>query len=851
MTLGPRKYDLSECDREPIHQLGFIQDFGGLIAVNADWMVAHVSANAAAMLGLSVAIQPGQQLSAIMTDKAAERLKLAVKSAAAPDSVERIFGQRLVRDGALFDIALHCSGPLVIIEFEPHDAAEAARYLDYLNPLMRQIDNVRDIDELCRRGASMVKDLLGFDRVMVYRFHADLSGEVAAEAKEAHLEAFLGLRYPHTDIPQQARELYLRNRFRIISDINAEPVPIEPAQSVIGDPVDLSMSMLRAVSPIHIEYLQNMGVGASLSISIIVGGKLWGLFACHHYSRKVLPFPLRTVAELFSQLFSMALERTLNSARDRLLDRARGMHDKLMIQLAGGTSLTQSLPELEKILDSVIPHDGMSVQIDDTYKAQGAAPTAEEFQALLPALNGAPTSKVIATNALAAQLKSASAFLDRAAGALIIPVSRSPRDYLVLWRREEAQKVKWAGRPDKTVEQTDDGVRLSPRKSFALWEETVAGQSAQWTDDEMQFAESLRATLIEVILRLTDQAVRDRSRAQEQQELLIAELNHRVRNILNLIRGLVKQSQHDASNIEDYSAIIGGRINALANAHDNITKQNWSPAPLSSLIEAEVEAYLQEKVDRMEIEGEDVLIAPEAYTVLALVMHEMVTNSAKYGSLADSRGKLRIILNHDSDGNLQIAWRESGGPQVSQPTRRGFGSTIIERSIPFELKGEATVRYEPAGLEADFLLPARYVGQAVPDPQVPGNGQRSTTETSDHAETSDVPSHVLVVEDSMIIALDTEDSLKRLGVAVIDMASSVAGALEQIEKASPKFAIVDFNLGAETSLPVIEELNRRGIPHILATGYGENTVDLSGEFTRGIITKPYGKVEIENAIKKG
>src|SRR5690606_33887716 len=129
---------------------------------------------------------------------------------------------------------------------------------------------------------------------------------------------------------------------RIISDVNAAPVPIEPAASFTGEPVDLSLSTLRAVSPIHIEYLKNMGVGASLSISIVIGGRLWGLFACHHYGPRVLPYSLRTTAELFWQLFSLQLELAIATAGSRIAERGRQLHDQLMTRLVGGTSLVEN-----------------------------------------------------------------------------------------------------------------------------------------------------------------------------------------------------------------------------------------------------------------------------------------------------------------------------------------------------------------------------------------------------------------------------------------------------------------------------------------------------------------------------
>ncbi len=354
---------------------------------------------------------------------------------------------------------------------------------------------------------------------------------------------------------------------------------------------------------------------------------------------------------------------------------------------------------------------------------------------------------------------------------------------------------------------------------------------------------------------MPDEILRERRRAQEQQELLIAELNHRVRNILNLIRSLVSQSQDDAQSVASFAAIIGGRISALASAHDNITRENWAPAPLSALFETELAAYIAAKPERFTFNGDEVLIKPEAYPVLALVVHELVTNSAKYGCLCDGHGCLKVSVMQTRSGDLKIKWRESGGPPVKAPQRRGFGSKIIERSIPFELKGEAELRFKLTGLEGDFMIPARYIEPVSRD-------NSATTEAASTAlmaaakergnaglpDTDHLPSHVLVVEDSMIIALDTEENLKRLGVKSVKIESNVAGALKAITERQPDFAIVDYNLGPESSSPVAHELNARGVRFALATGYSE----VAGQFHElgacALIRKPYGRDEIQNVL---
>lgn len=870
---GSGAIDLGNCDREPIHKLGMIQNFGALIAVNADLIIVQLSRNLDAILGRETGAAAGNKLDSVFPAAAIRQLQDRMRSAGDEAVSERLFAVDLGASRQLFDIALHASGEHYLIEFEPHDADAFAAQLSTLQPVMASLDNADDVSDLCHRAAVQVKAMLGFDRVMVYRFHDDQSGEVIAEAREPHLETFQNLRYPKSDIPSQARALYVRNPFRIISDVNAPPVPIVPETSLSGEPLDLSDSVLRAVSPIHIEYLQNMGVGASLSISIIIDGKLWGLFACHHYSPRILPFPLRTVAELFSGMFSLLLDRQLHQESTVRRLRARDIHNKLMARLAGGAGLAENLDTIDSVIGDVIPHSGSSAYIEGEYRTRGKAPNEEEFLALVPKLNAATTSKVFAHNELGAIIPAALAFADRAVGALVIPVSRRPRDFFVLWRQELPQVVNWAGEPEKTIEYGPNGPRLSPRKSFEAWQESVKGRSAPWNEDEVNIAESLRVTLIEVILRLTDQAMQERASAQQQQELLIAELNHRVRNILNLIRGLITQSQGEAVDVESFSRIVGGRISALANAHDQITRENWSPASVTELILNEARAYLNDgNRDRLTVVGNDVLIAPEAFTVLALVFHEMMTNSVKYGSLCDSSGTLTVTLERGPGDDLHIAWRERGGPPVKAPTRRGFGTTIIRRSIPHELGGDAEIFYKLGGVEAHFAIPATYVsaapkagasGRASGDPvgSEDDNGQDGGKGDDAHggpdrahedgaSAGSSIPNHVLLVEDSMIIALDTEDSLRQIGVAIVNVAGSVASAMSVVEKDPPDMAILDYNLGSETSDAVADALRSRGIPFFLATGYGDMGDRMQDSGAMGVLKKPYDMDDIASALEQ-
>lgn len=844
--------DLNSCASEPIHIPGRIQSFGALVAVSPDWLIAHRSANLGEFLGLGREPAAGESIKSVIGEKLHATLRQRLQLMPGTNGTERLFGVEAVAGSGLVDVALHVSGRNIVIEFERHDSAAQERHLALLRPMMSRLEQASSPEQLCEAAARQIRMLLGYDRVMVYKFHHDDSGEVIAEARAGHLESFFGLRYPASDIPPQARALYLRNVLRIISDVADPTLPIEPVTSPAGIALDLSHSTLRAVSPIHIEYLKNMGVGASLSISIVLRGKLWGLFACHHYSPRVLDYSLRSTAELFAQLFSLLLDQRISDSQRTEVARGQAVHDQLMAQLAESSGLMENFDTILALIAPVIPHDGACALIEGEYVCEGSAPGRDEFLALVPFLNTIAVSSIFATDSLSRHHPPALAYADVASGALVIPVSRRPRDYIVLWRRELVHAVRWAGNPEKPVHLGPNGARLTPRKSFEAWQEVVRGTSAEWSDEQVRAAESLRITLLEVILRITDSAMQERARAHQQQELLIAELNHRVRNILGLIRALISQSGNEVSSVAEFTQVVGGRIHALSLAHDNITRDNWSATSLKALIRSECEAYLSGKADRIRITGDDVLVEPEAYSVLALVLHEMLTNSAKYGALCDSKGLVTVSLSRGAHnaGDLKIAWRETGGPAVRAPKRRGFGTTIIERSIPYELKGSSDVRYKLHGLEADFSVPERYITNALEATIAPEKlSELNAAEGAAKASRQDQPRRVLVLEDNMIIALDAEECLLDLGVADVVLVSSNDGALAAIRSARPDFALLDFNLGSETSEPTAQALVAAGVPFAFATGYGELD-HFTGAFERPVkvIQKPYSKADLERAI---
>ena len=833
--------DLTNCDREPIHQLGAIQPFGFLIAVTPDWLVSAVSGNAERHLGRAPDDLIGVPAGEILADDAVHELRNRLTLLRGADAIERLFSVALLveRPDECFDCAIHLAGPVIVIEAEPSQSRGQSDAGSLIRSMMARLDAADTLPTFLREGARQVRALTGFDRVMVYRFDRDGSGEVAAEAVRAGLGSFHGLRYPASDIPRQARELYIRTPFRIIADIDATPVPIVPPRNENGQPLDLSLSVLRSVSPIHIEYLRNMGVAASLSISIIVGGQLWGLFACHHYAPRCPSFDRRTVAELFGQMFALKLESRERREAAHYESAARGAGDRLLAAVAGDAGLLSDPEWVGETLRTIIPCDGVGIWLDGRVAVSGMTPPADALPVIVRRLNAMAAARVYCTDQLSALLPDAERYAAAACGLLALPISRRPRDYVMLFRQEKVRTVTWAGDPHKPASYGPHGMRLTPRQSFAAWSQEVRGRSQPFSDAELRIAETLRASLIEVVLRMSEAAADDRRRASERQELLIAELNHRVRNILALIRGLVRQSG-GKERPDDYIALLEGRVEALARAHDQITQDNWGPARLRPLIETEAAAYLGGQKGRVAIDGATVLLEPAAFSTLALVIHELMTNSAKYGALSDS-GRVQVGWTLDDAGDLAISWVERGGPAVQPPSRQGFGTTIIQRSIPYDLGGRAEVDYKLTGLEARFVVPQRHV-RIVPDADADATTVAEPVAPAPTGQGGDAPvvaGAVLLVEDSLIIAMDAEDILLRLGAERVATASSIEQALAELTRDRFALAVLDVNLGDETSLPIADRLRELGIRYLFATGYGDQ-FELPAEH-RGapVVQKPY------------
>jgi light-regulated signal transduction histidine kinase (bacteriophytochrome)/CheY-like chemotaxis protein len=834
--------DLTNCDREPIHIPGSIQAHGCLLVCEpSGGRILRYSANAAEWLGLSPDLN-GMRLDEVVGADVAHTLRNAIATTDDPARPALRLALRL--PGGLFDVSVHRLESCSIMEFEPA-VTGTDQPLELARMLISRIRAIGSIDELLEKSARLTFAMLGYDRVMIYRFEHDGAGKVVSEYKRRDLESFKGQYFPASDIPKQARILYLKNTIRVISDASGVRVPIIPDLDEAGQPLDLSFAHLRSVSPIHCEYLRNMGVAASMSISIIVEGELWGLIACHHYEPRSLGMPLRVAAEMFGEFFSLHLSAL---KQKKILDTANVARRSLdrFLQTASHNAdinglLRQSLP----VFAGIMPCDGMGLWLDGIWTGSGSVPPGSGVAAIVEFVGSVSAGRIWGTDHLALHLPQTASYAADVCGILAIPLSQRPRDYLFFFRKELVQTLNWAGNPEKSYENGPLGDRLTPRTSFAIWKQTVHQKAQRWTEGEWEIAEAIRAVLVEVVLHHNELLADERAKADVRQRMLNEELNHRVKNILAVIKSLVGHPVKEGRAIGDYVATLKGRIQALSFAHDQVVRGGDGGA-LRELLEAELKPY-GDGDRKVTLHGPDLWLDSRAFSVLALVLHEMSTNAAKYGALSIGDGRVDICWGLGEEGDCVLSWVERGGPRVVAPARAGFGTVLIERSIPYELGGESRVHYNSDGLIAHFRVPAKHLhgtdSPTIEQDLVPASN-------SAHQIASALSElELLLVEDQMLVAADVESMLMDNGITKVTTAPSVAEALRLLKGFTPDIAVLDVNLGADTSLSIAEELTRRNVPFIFATGYSDQSV-IPASFAVPVVRKPYEAKSLLGALMR-
>ena len=505
--------DLTNCERELIHLAASVQPHGVMLTLQEPTLrMVQVSGNVRAVLGHDAEKLLGRPLVELGGDMDT-RLRTLARS---PQLTEPTPLHCKIRssDGILlaFEGTVHrVQKDLLLAEMEPLDdhagsietvEIAPAALTDILGAAVQRFSATTSIGSLADAAVRTFRDMLGYDRVMVYKFDPDGHGKIIAEARDPRLDSLLGHHYPASDIPQRARDLYLRNRLRVLVDVHYEPAALMP-RFVPGSDADLDMSLcyLRSMSPLHLQYLKNMGVTATLVISLVREGRLWGLVACHHYSSRNVRFAVRSAADLLAEVISTRIAAIENYAHAQGAIQVRRLEQRLIEATSTEGDWRLALFRNPRNLLQPLEATGAALFHDGELLTAGEVPSTAELRSLLQWIEAQPGGGFFSCTSVSRANPSLDSLTPTASGVLAVKLSASRADYLVWFRKEQLLSVTWAGDPSKPVV-GNDPLELSPRRSFAAWSEIVRGTALPWTSSELLLAKAFQASLIDIIVQI-------------------------------------------------------------------------------------------------------------------------------------------------------------------------------------------------------------------------------------------------------------------------------------------------------------------------------------------------------------
>lgn len=497
--------NLSNCDIEPIHIPGKIQSHGFLIATDKEYHISCCSENVSDFIPVTAAFllqQPLKVLEQHITAGSPDFLTQILKLGASIGNFDNFNPYTVNIGDQSFNMIISTSGNQYLLEFEPEYSDLNSDVSKTIGYSLSEILSDAQLHNLLQKAATKVQEIICYERVMIYKFHKDGHGEVVAEQKSSELDSLMGLHYPASDIPKQARELYKLNHIRLISDVQIEPSAIITSPEFADEPLDLSHGVLRAVSPIHIQYLKNMGVASSFSISLVDNNELWGLIACHNYSPRFINYKERVAARLIGQVLSSAV-----SSRQKQEDLIKSNQIKEAIIILGkglirNENIEKTLFNNPITLLDAVDATGVALYFNNQWYTEGTVADEKFLSELSEWLSENMEMQVYETNELPLVYPDALRYKDIASGILACVLSKELKEYIIWFRPEVIKSVKWAGNPEKPAIADSNGLlTITPRKSFEVWVETVQFSCVPWEQEDLKSALLVREEIAFAISR--------------------------------------------------------------------------------------------------------------------------------------------------------------------------------------------------------------------------------------------------------------------------------------------------------------------------------------------------------------
>ncbi|MBP7334246.1 ATP-binding protein [Niveispirillum sp.] len=705
MTTGD--LDLDVCSREPIHIPGSIQPHGMLLAFTANgcggWRLTQASANAGPALALALEGALGRGPEEVLHPSLTDCVAGFLTEPHLPNRPMPLGIIDLAEAGSLQILAHGGDDGAALIELEGLHGSNGQ--IERVYPRMREaIERLETLDaaeEILACAAQEVRALTGFDRVLIYRFDADWHGTVVGEDGNGRLPSYMDLRFPASDIPAQARELYRLNRQRLIPDASYVPVAIVPALNpATGRPLDLSFSVLRSVSPTHVEYMRNMETASSMSVSILLRGRLWGLISCHHREPRVVSYAVRSACDLIAQILSVRIAAVEDRRDAEKRIALKVIQARLLAAMAQADPFIAGLQDVPDDLLRFAGASGAAIVFEQTCALIGQTPGSEAVKGLVAWLAEQGEPEQFATDNLSALYPPAAGFEGKAAGLLAIAVSKLHASYILWFRPEVVRTVRWGGDPRKPTGHQPGLTRLSPRTSFEAWKEEVRHRAVPWSDAERETAADLRHAIIGIVLRKAEELAdlsRELARSNKELESFSYSISHDLRAPFRHIVGYAEllhelEAERFSATGRRYLDTIVDAANMAGLLVDNLLhfsqmgRSELTPVTIDmNQLLADIQEMLKPEVAGRPVEWK---IAPLPAirgdpAMIRLVLQNLLSNAIKY---TRGREPARIEIGCEKQADETLFWVRDNGVGFNQAYEKKLFGVFqrLHRSEEFE-----------------------------------------------------------------------------------------------------------------------------------------------------------------------